>query len=1118
MKKTLVLAVLPCALGVRTACASALLKPTSGVTQALTPKSLQIESNLRGAFAQTTVTTTYANPNSRRIEADFIYSAPKSSVVTGFSYWYGKEKVVARVVEKGRAAQIYQYITTRMRDPALIEMVGPNKFRARIFPVEANTDLKIEVRLAQTLGATKDGQLWSWPMLEETSNGLLENVSVHLKSDRAFRSNLGNVKNNELTFTKTNFQATGNANVIVPQNPAPLRASLVAARDGGPDGFFALALTSNSPVALPRLNISGVSTYDVLIPTMRRLDANGNFVVIGRYRGNGTALVSLNGRSVQVKFPDTQEKNNIPSLLWASGRIEALSSKDANKTQVMTLSKRFGIPSRWTSWLAIPEEERSRYKLEMLKADRDNAAKAYAQAVAQGNDAQKWIHKLKFDDLTKQLVAEGGGGEPLSYYLDEELQLLQRAKLEAKYNGKISRQQTAKWAVWSKNLLKAGAEKPEPSDFIEDEMEIVSRLYVEELEAGQKNGPQGRRYRARLGQLVRAANAQEMGLEDSTYLEQEAQERAQKLADELANLRVSARPNRNREQQLQRRLARLGELTDTSEVLHTVMEEVGGAKIREVGNKWANEISAGRGGGKLAAQYAREMSQMQNRWGLNYSETVVESWNWVAQKTGKSFANAIRMQGADGAAAKALDTQIAKIAAQGKHREEYLRARAWQEVMLSGVAQLGSKIRTKGSGSQEALIMRQQLDALSGTHNLAADYSVRNAWRELANQIGNDLAAEVRSKRENTDKARTLQLQLETAKKHVGDNEYISNAEYAWDERAREAAKKAFALRLKNGGDTTDSRQLIEQAKEYGSKGTFAGIRALDIAASEAVADIRENISTQIVNKEDESAKTRELRGQLGQVLGEFSGVSSTTNLTSEDYAWEARAHESAYRLLEAQKNDPTNSAQINEFQRDLDRSVEFGRKNPSDVLAYEKARLDANEPLVSASDYRLRSGDPLISVMAPATCRAVVAQMPDGTLLPLRFNALNKSWEARFDVPTFALDGDYRVKILIVAPDGGRRQLTMNFAVDSSAPQGKGAVSRDSNMWHLSLQSDEHTDRVSAFLPWNERAELRRNENGLFVVDVAVPAEFAEAKAQVRFLLTDGAHNKTEVLVDLNH
>lgn len=112
--------------------ASALLKPTTGATQALRAKSLDVRADISGAFARTTATTIYANPNNRQTEADFIYTAPPGVTVTGFAYYFKGERVVARVVEKERAAQIYDLFTIRRRDPALVEMIGKTPF-ARAF-------------------------------------------------------------------------------------------------------------------------------------------------------------------------------------------------------------------------------------------------------------------------------------------------------------------------------------------------------------------------------------------------------------------------------------------------------------------------------------------------------------------------------------------------------------------------------------------------------------------------------------------------------------------------------------------------------------------------------------------------------------------------------------------------------------------------------------------------------------------------------------------------------------------------------------------------------------------------------------------------------------------------
>ena len=325
--------------------------------------------------------------------------------------------------------------------------------------------------------------------------------------------------------------------------------------------------------------------------------------------------------------------------------------------------------------------------------------------------------------------------------------------------------------------------------------------------------------------------------------------------------------------------------------------------------------------------------------------------------------------------------------------------------------------------------------------------------------------------------------------------------------------------------EVTALRAKGEEAASKSGNSTFN--QFLNEGANRQLAHYQARIAEEIAAKREEGASSDlpRLRAQIERIHKVFPSMttrraswgSSYERQYSEEFAWEGRAHESAYRLLEAQKTGSTDTAQLQGLENELDRSAKLSGKSPDAVVNWEKTRLAKNEPLVTADNYRLRAGDPLISVLAPATCLSVVARMPDGSLLPLRFNTGNGSWEARFDVPTFAPDGGYQVQIFIVLPGGARRHLTMNFAVDSGAPTGKGTVQSDGKTWHLKMESDEHTDRVSAFLPWQERVELKRDEGAAFVADMSVPAEFQHTKSQIRFLLTDAAHNRTEVLLDWN-
>lgn len=159
------------------------------------------------------------------------------------------------------------------------------------------------------------------------------------------------------------------------------------------------------------------------------------------------------------------------------------------------------------------------------------------------------------------------------------------------------------------------------------------------------------------------------------------------------------------------------------------------------------------------------------------------------------------------------------------------------------------------------------------------------------------------------------------------------------------------------------------------------------------------------------------------------------------------------------------------------------------------------------------RYGDPLIQVNAPRNARSVVAIFPDGQVKPLEWNGDSHRWEARFDIPTYVSQGAYSVQIIVVGAHGERQGITVRFFVHLSSPSKNASFKFDPHQPQLELSCDAATNRVSAFLASGERIELRQNAAGLWVAPL--PANVGGAQ-NVRFVLTDGAHNRTEIAFDL--
>jgi Ca-activated chloride channel family protein len=176
------------------------------------------------------------------------------------------------------------------------------------------------------------------------------------------------------------------------------------------------------------------------------------------------------------------------------------------------------------------------------------------------------------------------------------------------------------------------------------------------------------------------------------------------------------------------------------------------------------------------------------------------------------------------------------------------------------------------------------------------------------------------------------------------------------------------------------------------------------------------------------------------------------------------------------------------------------------------------------------RAGDPLISVEAPSDAKRVVALLPGGEVKKLLWNVENHKWEARFDIPTYAPEGEYSITVIVVRHDDKRTRLVLRYHVDMTAPQGKGAArvagssqgrsaSQPQRSLHLELEASAGTARVMALLPWGDKVEMKAGSNARnrFATVVQPPPHWTSSQGAVTYILTDRAHNRTSVTVDLS-
>jgi hypothetical protein len=192
-----------------------------------------------------------------------------------------------------------------------------------------------------------------------------------------------------------------------------------------------------------------------------------------------------------------------------------------------------------------------------------------------------------------------------------------------------------------------------------------------------------------------------------------------------------------------------------------------------------------------------------------------------------------------------------------------------------------------------------------------------------------------------------------------------------------------------------------------------------------------------------------------------------------------------------------------------------------TDPAAVQALRARREELARREAELRARMGDPLIQVERRGRRAGHRPSARRRNQAPL-WNVDAKRWEARFDIPTYASEGTYHITVVIVGKDGTRRTLTLRYHVDVTPPTGRGSVQAtagDTSSLRLELDASEDTARVSALLPWGEQVALRPSpgQPNRFFARVTVPPNRAGQAHAVTFVLTDKAHNRTMVTVDLS-
>jgi Ca-activated chloride channel family protein len=138
-----------------------------------------VEITIRDGVVTTHVDQLFRNSTGRDVEGRYVFPLPPGAVVSGFTMWVDGEALEARILDADEARGIYEDYVRRAIDPALLEYVGRDTLSARIFPIPAGGERRIEITYSELLSAESGTYRYHYPLdTERFSARPLERVTI----------------------------------------------------------------------------------------------------------------------------------------------------------------------------------------------------------------------------------------------------------------------------------------------------------------------------------------------------------------------------------------------------------------------------------------------------------------------------------------------------------------------------------------------------------------------------------------------------------------------------------------------------------------------------------------------------------------------------------------------------------------------------------------------------------------------------------------------------------------------------------------------------------------------------------------------------------------------------
>ena len=209
-----------------------------------------VRATVDGRVARFEVEERFRNTGGTIAEGTYLYPLPGEAVFSDFSLFQGERELKGEMMAADQARTIYEGIVRRLKDPALITLVGHGLIRAQVFPVQPGETRTVTLRFTELLGRESDALRLRYAAGDRGDAPVTMNVEVRRETDFATpyspTHQLSNERRDGNLRISVSPPVRGDVDLVLPFRRGLVGGTVLTHAEPGEDGFALLFLAPPS--------------------------------------------------------------------------------------------------------------------------------------------------------------------------------------------------------------------------------------------------------------------------------------------------------------------------------------------------------------------------------------------------------------------------------------------------------------------------------------------------------------------------------------------------------------------------------------------------------------------------------------------------------------------------------------------------------------------------------------------------------------------------------------------------------------------------------------------------------------------------------------------------------